>query len=181
MLKRLTWILCCCWPRRWPARPPRPGRTTPRAWRRSSRRPRSSTATTTCRGRSASASTARSRRSTSAADTSALPVPAERHRADDRHQPPAPRWRRRAVLVGVRAGGDARTGGRAGDARADRHRAPDGRALSAGLRARLHRRRRAPHPQGRADRLPDRHRGRAPDQQFACRCCARCTRWARAT
>ncbi len=74
---------------------------------------------------------------------------------------------RRPVLVGVHPGGDARARRGADHARADRHRAADGRALPGRLRDGLHRRRRAPHPQGRQDRLADRHRGRPPDRQLA--------------
>jgi membrane dipeptidase len=49
------------------------------------------------------------------------------------------------------------------------------------LQMAYYRRRHRAQPQGRQDRLADRHRRRPPDRQLAGRRCARCTRSARAT
>src|SRR3954470_15080552 len=59
----------------------------------------------------------------------------------DRHRAAARRWGWRAILVGLRPGGINGTDCGDGDARGDRHRAPDGPALSRHVRARTDRRR----------------------------------------
>jgi hypothetical protein len=110
----------------------------------------SSTATTTTRGRCASTIRARTRQA--------------------RHRKPQPsimtdiarlkEGGRRAVLVGLRPGRIAGAGRRHRDARADRHRPPDGAQVSRDVRARADRGRRRADPQGGKDRVAHRHGGR---------------------
>ena len=75
--------------------------------------------------------------------------------------------RRRAVLVGLRAGGiEGRRRGQR-DARADRHRAPDGREVPGQARARVDGRRCRADWEAGQDRVADWRRGRALHQRLA--------------
>ncbi len=156
-----------CWPvSPWPMRRRRPTRLRTRRWSSGrascSPRCRSSTATTISRGSTASGSRTTWTRSTCG-------------RAPRKLDPPMhtdiPRLRQgglgRPVLVGLHPGRDHRRGRHPGDAGADRRRPPAGRALSRHLRAGADGGRRGAHPQGRADRLADRHGGGAFDRRLA--------------
>ena len=92
---------------------------------------------------------------------------ARRCAAHDRHSAPARRYGRRPILVGLDSGRNQGRRGGADHARANRSGEAHGREVSGRFRDRLYGRRRAQNPQGRQDRLADRHRGRPSDQQLA--------------
>ncbi len=85
----------------------------------------------------------------------------------DGHPTPESRRTRRAVLVRLRPCRAPGTSRRHGDARRNRHRAPDDQEISGNVRAGPDGSRRRTDLQGRQDRLADRHGRRPLDRQLA--------------
>ena len=99
----------------------------------------------------------------------------------DRHPAAEGGRRRRAVLVGLRAGRAAGAGRRHRHAGADRHRPPHDAEVPGGVRAGADRGRHRADPQERQDRVADRHGRRATRSTTPLRPCACSTASARAT